>query len=49
MPRLFLTVKFLDSVKPDPIRQLDEFDTEERGLSLRVAPSGRRRGVFVTG
>src|ERR1035437_5099777 len=46
MPRLLLTVKFLDSVKSDPSRQVDYFDTEERGLSLRVAPSGRKTWCF---
>ena len=46
MPRVALTVKFLDRVKPDPDRQVDYFDTDETGLVLRVAPSGRKTWCY---
>lgn len=46
MPSVALTVKFLDSVKPDPDRQVDYFDADEAGLVLRVAPSGRKTWCY---
>lgn len=49
MPQAELTDRFCRSVKPDPGRQIDHFDTVVKGLTLTVSPGGTKAwGLFYT-
>lgn len=47
MPRVSMTAVFLDTLKPDPDRQVDHFDQVAPGLVLRISPTGVKAWCYM--
>jgi integrase len=47
MPRLLMSAKFVKTVKPPTVGQVDYFDRKETGLVLRVGASGKKTWYYV--
>jgi integrase len=47
MPRVKLTERTVQALRPDPIRQVDYFDVRWPGFGVRVSPAGRKSWVVM--
>lgn len=47
MPTIRLNARAIDALTPTPRKQVDYFDAQIRGLSLRISPSGTKTWILI--